>query len=169
MTRPWRRALWGYRPPAANLYLQALEAQFAERRVVREDALSQLRERLREAGEEIAVAESALNALQAEYFVLSGELNELSMRSQRTLEEARGEWTKREDQAHHAAQQRQEFSNHLARTIISVPERIHEIIGQMMAPLSPAAPAKQDAHAASSRPASESPWPDENSVGYPSV
>lgn len=140
MARAWRRALWGYRLKSTNLYFQSLQERVAERCTQRDRALSQLQAEFETAEQQVNAEEAALNALQAEYFILTGELNELSMRSQRTLEAAQNQWAEREDQAYNAAQARQEFADHLSRALLSVPEEIQNLIRRVIAPLSATAP-----------------------------
>ena len=169
MQRPWRRALWGYRTKSAEAYVQFLENQIAERCTERDAALSQLEEQIRIAELEVADAETALNGLQAEYFVLCGELNELSMRSQRTLQEAHVAWTRNEDEAHNAVEEGQAVANNLAQTILTAPEEIQRVIQRITAMLSPTAAGKKDAPNTLVNPGLESTSLDMKSVGYPDV
>jgi len=128
MTRPIRRAFIGYRIADTTRYLDTLESQLVAHHAEREQNLEETRHLLQQSESDLAEAELNLQAFQAEYFRLSGELTTLTGRAQELIETAHQDIEQQENALWSHVNEYRLYGSHLHEAIQQVPGQLRSLI-----------------------------------------
>ncbi|MCL5115566.1 MAG: hypothetical protein M1272_00210 [Firmicutes bacterium] len=157
MQRTLRRALWGYRIPDANRYIEALESRMVLRQAERDRQLNELKVALAQSEDAMASAERVLQSLQRDYFRLSGELSALSSRSEESVGEAQEDIAARETTLWAGVESKRAHNQVLREMLQTVPMKVRAVIEEIAetlshgadlqsSPLHPPAPRESDSN-----------------------